>query len=347
MFKFNNLDVNKIKFNGKDVNILKYNGVVIYDINEDNDPEEIVINDNSPLTFVSLENDSQLYFSIASALTTPKDILYSTDGKTWNDYVSNTTLTLNEGEFVQFKSLTDTPISKADSATKYSIFYTPAGSFECKGQLNSLFNEKENFAETNYACCRLFQNTNITTAPILSSKVLGEYAYANMFNTTKLLTKAPELPAMTMNVSCYRYMFNHGGLVEAPELPSMSLATECYLGMLYDCQSLIKAQEILPATTLATGCYKYMFKLSNLLEKAPELPAITLVSQCYYQMFQTCSKLNYIKALFTTTPSNTYTNSWVSGVSSTGTYVKNAAATYTTTGTSAIPSGWTVQTATS
>lgn len=50
--------------------------------------------------------------------------------------------------------------------------------------------------------------------------------------------------------------------------------------------------------------------------------------------------------MFTTTPSTSYLNSWVTGVSSTGTFVKNAAATWTNTfGTSAIPSGWTVQTA--
>jgi hypothetical protein len=47
--------------------------------------------------------------------------------------------------------------------------------------------------------------------------------------------------------------------------------------------------------------------------------------------------------MFTTTPSNTYTDNWVNGVSSTGTFVKNSAATWTTTGGNGIPSGWTVQ----
>ena len=61
-------------------------------------------------------------------------------------------------------------------------------------------------------------------------------------------------------------------------------------------------------------------------------------------MFYGCSKLNYIKALFTTTPSNSYTGSWVSGVASSGTFVKNKNATWNVTGSNGIPSGWTVQT---
>jgi len=62
-------------------------------------------------------------------------------------------------------------------------------------------------------------------------------------------------------------------------------------------------------------------------------------------MFYGCTKLNYIKAMFTTTPSDTYTSYWVRSVASSGTFVKNSAATWDVTGTSGIPSGWTVETA--
>ena len=62
-------------------------------------------------------------------------------------------------------------------------------------------------------------------------------------------------------------------------------------------------------------------------------------------MFLGCTSLNYIKAMFTTTPSTTYTANWVNGVSATGTFVKNSAASWTTTGNNGIPNGWTVQTA--
>jgi hypothetical protein len=62
-------------------------------------------------------------------------------------------------------------------------------------------------------------------------------------------------------------------------------------------------------------------------------------------MFTNCSKLNYIKAMFTTTPSTTYTQNWVSGVAASGTFVKNSAASWDVSGVHGIPSGWTVETA--
>ena len=48
--------------------------------------------------------------------------------------------------------------------------------------------------------------------------------------------------------------------------------------------------------------------------------------------------------MFTTTP-GTDTMNWVDGVASTGTFVKNSAATWNVTGVYGIPSGWTVETA--
>ena len=133
-------------------------------------------------------------------------------------------------------------------------------------------------------------------------------------------------------------------LITAPELPAITLANSCYAYMFQGCTSLTVAPE-LPAITLANSCYAYMFQGCSFLIVAPGLPATTLVTNCYCGMFYGCSKLNYIKALFTTTPGSSYTDSWVSGVSSTGTFVKNAAATWNVTGTNGIPSGWTVETA--
>jgi hypothetical protein len=49
--------------------------------------------------------------------------------------------------------------------------------------------------------------------------------------------------------------------------------------------------------------------------------------------------------MFTTTPGTTNTRDWVNGVAASGTFVKNSAATWTTTGNNGVPTGWTVQTA--
>ena len=123
-------------------------------------------------------------------------------------------------------------------------------------------------------------------------------------------------------------------------LPVLTLTSYCYRGMFSKANYLEEAPE-LPATTLAQGCYYYMFDMT-LFTKAPELPATTLVDSCYRGMFEKCYYLNYIKCLATSgiTDSNCFV--WVTDVSATGTFVKAANATWTT-GTSAIPTGWVVQ----
>ena len=90
-----------------------------------------------------------------------------------------------------------------------------------------------------------------------------------------------------------------------------------------------------------------MFRNCSSLEKAPVLPAKTLVTKCYEQMFYGCEKLNYIKALFTTAPSTDFMTNWVKNVASAGTFVMSKDAEWKAadnTGTSGIPSGWTIQT---
>ncbi len=171
--------------------------------------------------------------------------------------------------------------------------------------------------------------------------------YQDMFNGCTSLIKAPDLPSKNTANYCYYQMFNGcTSLTTTPELPATTLATNCYYGMFQDCTSLTKAPSILPATTLATSCYNSMFRNCSSLTKAPELPDATMVLNCYSYMFQNCSNLNYIKAMFTTTPSATYMSNWVYGVSSTGTFVKNSAASWTNSfGVNAIPSNWTVTTA--
>jgi hypothetical protein len=62
-------------------------------------------------------------------------------------------------------------------------------------------------------------------------------------------------------------------------------------------------------------------------------------------MFLGCSNLNYIKMMATDISATVCMDLWVSGVASSGIFVKNPAATWTKTGSSGIPSGWTVQTA--
>ena len=150
------------------------------------------------------------------------------------------------------------------------------------------------------------------------------------------------LPATTLANSCYDGMFSGcTSLTTAPELPATTLANYCYDDMFSGCTSLTTAPE-LPATTLAIGCYYEMFQGCTSLTTAPELPATTLAIYCYQSMFAGCSKLNKITMLATHTNPEKFLTDWVNGVASTGTFVKNVNMKSLLSGSSGIPSGWTV-----
>lgn len=152
----------------------------------------------------------------------------------------------------------------------------------------------------------------------------------------------------------YKLFYNCTNIVSVSEnfLPATILADSCYQNIFDRCENLMNSPK-LPATTLASYCYANMFYICRSLTTAPELPATTLKSRCYSYMFYACSKLNYIKMLATDISAFRCLNYWVCGISSTGTFVKNPAMTsIPTTATSSndyegIPSGWTVQNATS
>ena len=122
---------------------------------------------------------------------------------------------------------------------------------------------------------------------------------------------------------------------------SLSGKTCCFFRMFYNCTKLTTAPA-LPATTLASACYADMFWGCTALTTAPALPAKTLVSNCYLCMFQNCSSLNTVRAAFTTTPGAANTNNWLSGVSASGTFYKNTAATWNVVNVHGVPSGWTI-----
>lgn len=187
----------------------------------------------------------------------------------------------------------------------------------------------------------MFSGTKITRAPALPATTLANSCYSAMFMSTKI-SQAPLLPATTMARDCYRSMFQWcSRLTEAPELPAMSLAQDCYSSMFYYCSSLIEAPA-LPATVLKSGCYHLMFGQCKNLVNAPVLPATTLINNCYKQMFTGCENLVYIKMLATDITANDCLTNWVNDVSTTGSFVMNASATWYTKGVSGIPEGWTV-----
>ena len=246
-----------------------------------------------------------------------------------------------QGMFRGCTSLTSAPQLPATTLADYCYYYMFRGctSLTSTPQLPATTLTDYCYQNMFYGC------TSLTSAPELPATTLAEECYVEMFRDCISLTSAPELPATTLTMACYGGMFGDcTSLLSAPELPATTLSNQCYQGMFNGCTNLTTAPQ-LPATTLADACYCYMFNGCTSLTTAPELPATTLTDYCYEGMFQGCTSLNYIKAMFTTTPSITYTDNWVYGVAASGTFVKNSAATWNVSGVNGVPNGWTIQTA--
>ena len=194
----------------------------------------------------------------------------------------------------------------------------------------------------------LIKGENATYAPSQTSnqfKTTGQFeVYGNIMS---LISGDSFVNADTLTESyaLYALFYACPNITSAENLvlPATTLASGCYQAMFYNCTSLTTAPE-LPATTLANWCYGNMFQGTSLVN-APELPATTLRNGCYAQMFENCTSLNSITCLATNISANYCTDNWVGGVASTGTFVKAASMTGWTTGVDGIPSGWTVQNA--
>lgn len=151
------------------------------------------------------------------------------------------------------------------------------------------------------------------------------------------------------NIQCYVYgnvmsLIDDGGSGFANDNEISADIALC--GLFANATNLINhptKRILLPATTLASRCYEMMFFNCSSLTTAPDLPATTLVNSCYSAMFLNCSSLNYVKCLATNVSADNCLNSWLNGVSATGTFVKASSATWPAAGSYGIPAtGWTI-----
>ncbi len=115
----------------------------------------------------------------------------------------------------------------------------------------------------------------------------------------------------------FRNLFSNTKIVDASNLilPATTLATSCYWYMFIGCTSLTTAPQLL-ATTLATNCYSSMFWGCTSLTTAPSLPATTLVNGCYREMFRGCTSLTTAPSLPATTLANNCYNTMFYGCTS-------------------------------
>lgn len=304
---------------------------------------------------------------------------YSTDGITWATFnKSGGSVTLaNVGDRVFFRAgATGNTALAYYSGSLYGCKFTISGGrVGAHGNIMSLLNatNEANVTITGSNCFRrLFYNcTLLTSAPELPATTLAGSCYYSMFEGCTSLASIPTIFATSMGVSscflmfsgcsslttvpilqtatlaqqCYYSMFkNCTGLTTVQGLPATTLAPNCYDSMFSGCSSLTTVPAI-PATTLATQCCNNMFAGCTALVNGPELPAATPENYCYNYMFSGCSALANLKVNFTDWGSSNGTDTWMTGVASTGTfYCPTALGTDATIrrGNNYCPSAWTV-----
>lgn len=205
---------------------------------------------------------------------------YSTDTQNWSEWNGSKISSSSDGK-LYLRGIGNSNISMSDGHTN-SFLLTDEKRIQCLGNIENLLDYK--------------------TVAAGSHPVMGNYCYGSMFDECVSLTKAPDLPAITLAEGCYHGMF-YGctSLTEAPEeLPATTLAYGCYSDMFCDCTSLTTAPK-LPATTLADSCYSNMFESCKSLTAAPKLLATTLADYCYSDMFRNCTSLTQVSDLPATT----------------------------------------------
>lgn len=303
---------------------------------------------NKPMTFEILSAGTVIWKTQDEG--TEVTIEYSKDkGLTWSSITSTdegVAIPAQTGDIIQFRGY------RGNQGIRCATFSGTTAEFELYGNLMSLVNgddyqeidtlknmTADAFAKLFSFCPGLVDASNL----VLPATTLTFRCYIGMFYGCTSLTTAPELPATTLASTCYTGMFRGcTSLTTSPELPATTLTEFCYSNMFENCTSLTTAPE-LPATILTDSCYNSMFKGCTSLTTAPELPAKTLSYLCYFTMFSGCSNLNYIKCLATDISATMCTHSWIMGVAPTGTFVKDANATWGTDyGYDGIPANWTV-----
>jgi hypothetical protein len=136
---------------------------------------------------------------------------------------------------------------------------------------------------------------------------LGAWRFANTATVNAESSKVVEIlsPVITdhmrtMGPYSHYYMFlNCYNLIRvAPTLlPSTNLGIYCYTGMFESCTNLESWPE-LPATTLNTNCYYFMFYGNQKLTSIT-LHATTLAAACYHSMLKACSNLSEVRVAAT------------------------------------------------
>ena len=210
---------------------------------------------------------------------------------------------------------------------------------------------------TGTLCCNLYAMfkgcTSLEKAPRLQMRETVGKAYSEkygivisgggslhsmFYGCTSLVSAPPKLEIINGH---YGSMFQDcTSLVTAPAIiKGISSANSC-ASMFRGCTSLLNAP-VLDVDVLARVIYESMFLGCTSLKKAPVLKAEVLEQDCYDYMFSGCTSLEEIVCYAKSKNYQYCSYAWLADASATGDIYVTREFEWTT-GTSGIPSGWTV-----
>ena len=141
-----------------------------------------------------------------------------------------------------------------------------------------------------------FQNTTLDST--------NKYAFQSIFTQSDNLISAGNLimPSYIPEKGCFKMFDSCTSLTTAPNLPATTIETEAYNYLFYRCSALTTAPLAINATELPTRACSQMFSGCTNLVTPPSIQATVLSgNQCCYGMFYNCTSLTTAPVLPATT----------------------------------------------
>ena len=196
--------------------------------------------------------------------------------------------------------------------------------------------DKVYFKGLNSAWCTYSGYTSSVARFTMSGKI------AASGNLNSILDDGDGSTISSLPNDCFWSLFyNCSALTQAPYLPAVTLGSRSYSAMFEYCTSLKYVPRV-EATSLGEYALNFMFAYCSGLENGPYIAEPTsLAKGSYAHLFYSCTNLRSFKLGYKGSLSSDLNFEWVYNVPSGGTMYYNGPS--TGTGTSGIPSGWTIK----
>ena len=213
----------------------------------------------------------------------------------------------------------------------------------------------------------MFEYSGLRYLTTLPAKYVPDQAYLSMFYGCDNLTESIPLSCDYIGFEGCTNMYRHcHNIVTANEIKVLNVGENAFWGMFSNCWSLSSTALIKDLKVLSVACFGYMYADCYKLETADydmkydEMPArccegmfvdcaqmrvaprllnVNVAENAYDNMFYNCNNLSYIECAMVSDSSN-FGQSWVTGVSPSGTFVKNELRTNYEYSNHSIPTGW-------